>query len=103
MYGHHDLQSDGNAGTRTDTLNVVYNNGTTSQTATLAISATADPVPQQGAGVLTAVWANDGGDKVAREERRASINAASVVNTVWDGAKSSCSAPKRSARFQPCT
>ena len=77
----------GNAGTRTDTLNVVYNNGTTSQTATLAISATADPVPQQGAGVLTAVWANDGGDKVAREERRASINAASVVNTVWDGAK----------------
>ncbi len=39
---------------------------------------------------ISAVWANDGGDKVLREERRASggnsiVPAHGVVNTVWDG------------------
>ncbi|MCP4657311.1 MAG: hypothetical protein GY856_18020, partial [bacterium] len=34
---------------------------------------------------LTAVWANDGGDKIARDELRATANPAAVHNTVWDG------------------
>src|SRR5271163_2358519 len=33
---------------------------------------------------LTAVWANEGGDKVAQEELRAS-SGASVKSSVWDG------------------
>jgi hypothetical protein len=32
---------------------------------------------------ITAIWANDGGDKVLREERRAA--AGSVINSVWNG------------------
>jgi hypothetical protein len=37
---------------------------------------------------LSAVWANDGGDKVTRDEKRvASRGPASVINTVWDGTK----------------
>jgi hypothetical protein len=35
---------------------------------------------------LTAVWANEGGDKVTREELRATANAAAVRNRIWDGA-----------------
>lgn len=31
------------------------------------------------------VWANEGGDKVAREEQRATRNPASVLNRRWDG------------------
>lgn len=34
---------------------------------------------------LTAVWANDGGDKITRDEHRATANAAAVVNSVWNG------------------
>jgi hypothetical protein len=34
---------------------------------------------------LTAVWANDGGDKVTRDELRASLDSASVENKIWDG------------------
>ncbi|MDW6023083.1 DUF4091 domain-containing protein [Mesorhizobium sp. BAC0120] len=34
---------------------------------------------------ITSVWANDGGDKVTRDELRAHGNAASVRNSVWDG------------------
>ncbi|HOW98618.1 MAG TPA: DUF4091 domain-containing protein [Kiritimatiellia bacterium] len=34
---------------------------------------------------LTAIWANDGGDKVARSECRASANPGSVTNSLWDG------------------
>ncbi len=33
------------------------------------------------------IWANDGGDKVTRDELRAANDAASVVNRVWDGRK----------------
>jgi len=36
-------------------------------------------------GGIAAFWANDGGDKVAREELRASTNSTSVQNSVWDG------------------
>ena len=34
---------------------------------------------------LSAVWANDGGDKVTRRELRATKSATSVHNSVWDG------------------
>ena len=39
---------------------------------------------------ISAVWANDGGDKVLQEERRASgglsiVPAGAITNTVWDG------------------
>ena len=34
---------------------------------------------------LTAVWANEGGDKVTQDELRATGHASSVVNSVWDG------------------
>jgi len=33
------------------------------------------------------VWANDGGDKVTRDELRASQNPANLFNSVWDGQK----------------
>ena len=33
------------------------------------------------------IWANDGGDKVTRDELRATTDAAGVINTVWDGGK----------------
>ena len=39
----------------------------------------------QGAGNVTAIWANDGGDKVARAELRAA-GPEPVTNSVWDGA-----------------
>jgi hypothetical protein len=39
-----------------------------------------------GSTALTAVWANEGGDKVTQDELRATGHAASVVNGVWDGA-----------------
>lgn len=38
-----------------------------------------------GAGNLTAIWANDGGDKVARSELRATADPGRVTNSVWDG------------------
>ncbi len=34
---------------------------------------------------LTAVWANEGGDKVTEDELRATGHATAVVNSVWDG------------------
>jgi len=41
----------------------------------------------QNSSAVTAVWANNGGDKVTRDELRASSNSQSVINTVWDGTK----------------
>src|SRR5947209_7172265 len=35
---------------------------------------------------ITAIWANDGEDKVTQNELRASQNPAGVHNCVWDGA-----------------
>jgi hypothetical protein len=37
------------------------------------------------AGAIAHVWANEGGDKVARGELRATGNPASVINSAWDG------------------
>src|SRR5215207_4632591 len=34
---------------------------------------------------ISAIWANDGGDKVAREELRGTTNQREVHNSVWDG------------------
>jgi hypothetical protein len=34
---------------------------------------------------LTAVWSNEGGDKVTQDELRATGHATAVVNSVWDG------------------
>ena len=45
---------------------------------------------QSGESGISAIWANEGGDKVLREERRASggatiVPSAGVTNSVWDG------------------
>lgn len=40
-------------------------------------------MPPDYSGALTAVWANEGGDKVAQEETRAKQT--SVLNSIWDG------------------
>ncbi|MGZ3699577.1 MAG: hypothetical protein ACXWP5_15640, partial [Bdellovibrionota bacterium] len=34
---------------------------------------------------ISAIWAGEGGDKVAREELRASSRPSSVLSSVWDG------------------
>lgn len=36
---------------------------------------------------ITAIWANEGGDKVTSNELRASSDPGSVLNSVWDGTK----------------
>jgi hypothetical protein len=50
---------------------------------------TVDPcasgVVSSGSSALTAVWANEGGDKVTRDELRATGHEAAVANSVWDG------------------
>jgi len=39
----------------------------------------------QGKSTSLVVWANEGGDKVTRDELRAHMDPASVINSVWDG------------------
>ena len=39
----------------------------------------------EGTGAITAVWANDGSDKVTRDELRARSRESSTYNSVWDG------------------
>lgn len=48
-------------------------------------AATPSPAPAPSAGPITAVWANDGGDKVAREELRSATGVRPTSNRVWDG------------------
>ncbi len=45
-----------------------------------------NPTPPVTAGNITAVWANEGGDKVVQEDLRASNNL-NVTNSVWNGSK----------------
>lgn len=45
---------------------------------------TPTPVPPTTAGNLSAIWANEGGDKVVQEDLRASNNQ-NVINSVWNG------------------
>lgn len=49
-----------------------------------ALAVWAAPAAAQG---LSAVWANDGGDKVAQEELRGTADPAAVRNSVWDGTR----------------
>ena len=48
------------------------------------LASQARPTPAQ-TSPLSAVWANNGQDKVAQHERRATNNPASVYNSVWNG------------------
>lgn len=43
------------------------------------------PLTVTSAGHLSAVWAQEGGDKVAQEELRAAANSVSTQNSVWNG------------------
>ncbi len=45
----------------------------------------ADTGGTSGSTSLTAVWANEGGDKVTQDELRATGHASTVINSVWDG------------------
>jgi hypothetical protein len=45
----------------------------------------ADTSGTSGTTSITAVWANEGGDKVTQDELRATGHASAVVNSVWDG------------------
>ncbi len=45
----------------------------------------ADTGATSGASAITAVWANEGGDKVTRDELRATGHTSAVANGVWDG------------------
>jgi Domain of unknown function (DUF4091) len=45
----------------------------------------ADTGGTSGTTSITAVWANEGGDKVTQDELRATGHATAVVNSVWDG------------------
>lgn len=46
---------------------------------------TADTGGTSGTTAITAVWANEGGDKVTQDELRATGHASAVANSVWDG------------------
>src|SRR5438445_12381051 len=75
----------GGAGLRTGTL-VIADNATGSPQ---SISLTGTGLSTGGS--ISAVWANEGGDKVAQDELRASHRTENltgkVVNRVWDGTK----------------
>ena len=45
----------------------------------------ADPLKPLAASSIKAVWANDGGDKVMREETRSLASGGRVLNSLWDG------------------
>ena len=44
------------------------------------------PSPSLASGNVAYVWANDGGDKVTRDELRAANDPNVALNSVWDGA-----------------
>jgi len=54
-------------------------------TATAPAASISGSLPPLAPGNIDAVWANDGGDKVTRDELRASSDPDSVGNSVWDG------------------
>lgn len=58
----------------------------TTPTPTPTPTATVSPSPSNPIN-LKAAWANDGGDKVARQEIRATRSPASVTNSVWNGSQ----------------
>jgi len=54
-------------------------------TPTPAASTTGQPGTSTGPGNIVQVWANEGGDKVTRDELRATNDPNAVVSLVWDG------------------
>lgn len=60
---------------------------TSSLTSSLSSSSSSSTTPSPSPLHLSAVWANDGGDKVAQNELRASTNPNAVFNSLWNGQK----------------
>jgi len=54
-------------------------------TPTPAAPTTDQPSPALASGNIAHVWANEGGDKVTRDELRATNDPNAVLNSVWDG------------------
>lgn len=88
--------SDGNLCTQTDTCQSGTCTAGTALTCNDGDSCTTDSCNAQTGCVftgscntsnLTAVWAGEGGDKVAQEELRATDDPGAVINSVWDGSK----------------
>jgi hypothetical protein len=52
---------------------------------TLTVSATGQPNTLPASSNVAQVWANEGGDKVARDDLRATNDPNSALNSVWDG------------------
>jgi hypothetical protein len=52
---------------------------------TLTVSATGQPSTLPASSNVAQVWANEGGDKVARDDLRATNDPNSALNSVWDG------------------
>ncbi len=48
---------------------------------------TPSPSPSSNPIAISAIWANDGADKVTQDELRASTSSSAVVNKLWDGSK----------------
>ena len=53
----------------------------------LAPARTTQPKALAGGGAISAVWANDGGDKVTQDELRARTGRRPVLNRLWDGSR----------------
>src|SRR5262245_56320245 len=51
----------------------------------IALSTGTLPTRGEAASGISAVWANDGGDKVTQDDLRVSARALNVTNSVWDG------------------
>lgn len=45
------------------------------------------PNPLPTTSQLSAIWANDGGEKITRDEQRATSNPVSISNSIWDNTK----------------
>ncbi|TEU19215.1 MAG: DUF4091 domain-containing protein [Anaerolineales bacterium] len=58
---------------------------TPAQVTPLAAPATGQPSPSLAPSNIAQVWANEGGDKVTRDELRATNDPNTVLNSVWDG------------------
>jgi hypothetical protein len=59
--------------------------GKVSETETAAASSPGQPGTSTGSSNIVQVWANEGGDKVTRDELRATNDPSAVFSLVWDG------------------
>ena len=59
---------------------------------------------EKGTSAITAVWANEGGDKVAQDELRATLGKENltghVLNSTWNGSTIIAGCPQRRGKFQ---